>query len=505
MIFTVDEVVDATGGRVVPGSAGGRQDPDVGDTRIDRFTQDSREAAPGTLFVPLVGERDGHRFIADAVRAGACAFLTSRRGDMSDSGATPHPAGGGVGDGAVAIAVEDTQAALSALGRHARGRLGGVPVVGVTGSVGKTTTKDLIAGVLGRAMRVHASERSFNNEIGVPLTLLAAPESARAVVLELASRGVGHIRELCELARPTMGVVTTVDLVHASEFGSLSAVVRAKRELVESLPAANDGGVAFLNADVPEVAGMANSTVARVVTYGETGEKGSGAPANVTAHEVRLDDQLRAHFTLESRLGQAPGEDGVAGDSGTSVEIEVVLGARGRHAVSNALAAAAVGLTLGVPLSEVAEALAAPMLSPLRMELLRTPSGTRVINDCYNASPPSMRAALDSLAALDASPRVAVLGVMAELGDFEASEHAKIAEYAKSRGITVIAVDAPLYAAGDHPLSGIEGAPPLVEVSGINAALKELRAMDALQPSAAVLVKGSRVAGLEHLTTQLMS
>ena len=445
MRWTLDEVAAATGGRL----------HGDGSTAVDGVIQDSRDVRPGMLFVPLVAERDGHDFIADAVAAGASAYLTARERSVP---------------GAVAVRVDDTMAALAALGREARRRLGAVPVVGVTGSVGKTTTKDLLTAVLGRDRRAWSSTRSFNNEIGVPITLLSAPDDAEALVVEMGSRGPGHISALCRIARPTMGVVTTVGLSHTSELGSLEAVVSAKQELVESLPAAADGGVAFLNAGVPEVAAMAEATEARVVTFGDGGQ--------VSARSLELDDDLTPRFVLHSPNG----------------EIDVELGARGVHSVDNALAAAAVGLELGVSLAEVAGGLATPTLSPLRMEVVRTVGGARLLNDCYNANPLSMRAALHALAALPARRRIAVLGTMAELGDFEAEEHATAASLAARLGITVVAVDAPGYSVGEGSV---------IEAAGIDGALEALRDLGGLGADVAVLVKGSRVAGLERLAARL--
>ncbi len=445
MRWTLDEVAAATGGCL-------RGD---GAATIDGAIQDSRDVQPGMLFVPLVAERDGHDFIADAVAAGASAYLTAR---------------GPVGVDAAAVEVDDTLAALTALACAARRRLGSAPVVGVTGSVGKTITKDLLAAVLGRDRRVWASTRSFNNEIGVPITLLSAPDDVEALVVEMGSRGAGHIAEMCRVARPTMGVVTTVGLSHTSELGSLAAVVAAKRELVECLPAAGVGGVAFLNSGVPEVAAMAKAADVRVVTFGAGGE--------VRARNLTLDDELTPRFVLQSPAG----------------EIEVELGARGLHSVDNALAAAAVGIELGVALDDVAAGLAEPTLSPLRMEVVRTAGGARLLNDTYNANPLSMRAALRALAALPASRRIAVLGTMAELGEFEAAEHAAVGSLAGQLGIKVIAVDAPLYSSGGAAA---------VEAEGIAGALAALAGIGPLDDSSAVLVKGSRVAGLERLVEHL--
>ena len=445
--WTLAEIAAATGGRL-------RGD---GATVVDGVTQDSREVRPGMLFVPLVAERDGHDFIADAVAAGAPAYLTAR---------------GVAGGDATAVEVDDTMDALTALAGEARRRLGSVPVVGITGSVGKTTTKDLLAAVLGRDRRVWSSTRSFNNEIGVPITLLSAPDDAEALVVEMGSRGPGHIAALCRVARPAMGVITTVGLSHTSELGSLAGVVAAKRELVEGLPAAADGGVAFLNAGVPEVAAMAQGTAARVVTYGDGGE--------VHARDLTIDDELTPRFVLHSPSG----------------EVAVELGARGAHSVANALAAAAVGIELGVSLEEVASGLAEPTLSPLRMEVARTAGGARLLNDCYNANPLSMRAALHALAALPAQRRIAVLGTMAELGDFEAAEHAAIGLLAEQLGVEVIAVDASGYSSGEGTV---------IEAAGTDGALAALRDLGGVGARDAVLVKGSRVAGLERLTARLVA
>ncbi|MEM9520410.1 MAG: UDP-N-acetylmuramoyl-tripeptide--D-alanyl-D-alanine ligase [Actinomycetota bacterium] len=443
MRWVTSEVAAAVGGRLVGD-----------DVVIDRVTQDSREIDPATgswLFVPLVAERDGHDFVPAAASAGMAATFAS----------WPIDAGG-----AAVIEVDDTAAALVALGAAARDRLGDAAVIGITGSVGKTTTKDLLASILREDRSTHANVRSFNNEIGVPLTLLGAPDGTEAVVLEMGARGIGHIRMLCEIGRPTLSIVTTVGAAHTSEFGSVEAVAVGKREIVEALPAEADGGVAVLNADNPYVAAMADHTDARVVTF--------GAVADVRAVDLRIDDDLAPSFRLLSPVG----------------EIEVVLGGRGAHLVDNALAASAAALALGVRLEAVARGLGRSELSPNRMAVHATASGARVIDDSYNANPMSVAAALDALAAGDASRRVAVLGVMAELGADSASEHERMVAVARERGVEVIAVAAPQYGAG------------ATHVADIDAAL------DALGPVGsddAVLVKGSRVAGLERLAARLLA
>jgi UDP-N-acetylmuramoyl-tripeptide--D-alanyl-D-alanine ligase len=425
------ELADAVGGRL----AG----PDV---VVVGATQDSRGVTPGQLFVPIVAERDGHEFIGAALANGAAAYLTH------------GPTAGGT-----AIVVPDTTGALQAAGRLARSRLPD-RVVGVTGSVGKTSVKDLLASVLAERWVTAASLRSFNNELGVPLTLLNAPDGTEAVVVEMGARGVGHIADLCAIARPTVGVVTRVAAVHTEVFGHIDEVARAKAELVESLPAT---GTAVLNAADARVAAMEARTEARVVTFGAAGE--------VVAEDVSLDDDLQARFCLVTPWGR----------------VEVGLRVRGLHQVENALAAAAAALVVDVDLAAVASGLARAELSPWRMELATSAGGVRVLNDAYNANPTSVRAALDSLAALPARRRVAVLGVMAELGVDEQAEHAGIGAHARALGIQVLAVAAPGY--GGEDVATVEEA---------------VVALDDLSDGDAVLVKGSRVAGLERLAEILL-
>lgn len=341
------------------------------DTTIDGASIDSRSVLADQLFVPIVAERDGHDFIGKAREAGVTTYLTSREAEGSGT----------------AIVVRDTALALADLGRAARGRLAG-PVVGVTGSVGKTSTKDLLASVLATSYVTAANERSFNNELGLPLTLLGARDDTEAVVVEMGARGVGHIALLCDIARPTVGIVTRVEGVHLELFGDIESVARAKGELIEALP---DDGLAVLNNDHPLVVAMADRTSATVLRYGFTPD------ADVYADNISLDDELRGSFTLHSPWGSAA----------------VTLGARGEHQISNALAAVAAAGGIGVPVDRIAAGLGQAAISGLRMELTRTEGGVLILNDAYNANPTSMAAALDSLATLAASRRVAVLGVMA--------------------------------------------------------------------------------------------
>lgn len=303
MRFMTSRVAELTGGRLVG--------PDV---EIDGVVIDSREVAGGELFVALRAQRDGHDFIGAALEAGAGAYVT-----MSDP------------VGASAVVVDDTSTALTMLGRAARGRLPDT-VIAITGSVGKTTTKDLTAAAVGVVRRVHASVRSFNNEIGVPLTLVNAPETTEVTVLEMGSRGRGHIADLCEIAEPTIGIVTTVEAVHTELFGDLEDVAHAKAELVEALPS---DGVAILNASNAYVMAMAQRTDARVLTFGTDA-------ADVRASAVSVDAQLHPTFRLHSPWG----------------DIDVRLGVRGEHNVMNALAAAAAALVCDVGLDDIATGLA---------------------------------------------------------------------------------------------------------------------------------------------------
>ncbi len=417
------------------------------DVQIDGASIDSRSVRPGQLFVPIVAERDGHDFIKSALDGGATAYLSSR----------VDPVGG------TAIRVADTALALADLGRAVRAR---VPdrVVGITGSVGKTSTKDLLAGVLRTTYRTAASEKSFNNELGLPITLAAAADDVEAVVLEMGARGIGHIDLLCSIAKPTVGVITRVEGVHLELFGDIESVARAKGELVESLPA---DGIAVLNADHRYVAAMADRTSARVLRYGLSPD------ADVYASDIVLDDELRASFRLHTPWGST----------------EVRLGARGEHQVPNALAAAAAAGGLGVPVESMADGFLAAELSGLRMELATSSRGVTVLNDAYNANPTSMSAALRSLATLPASRRVAVLGTMAELGADSPDQHRAIALEARDLGIEVIAVAEADY--GDT-------ARHVSDVDGVSAELGDL------EDGAAVLVKGSRVAALERVAQALL-
>lgn len=440
MQFSILELAKATGGRTVGESS-----------VIDGLAIDSRLVQRGQLFVALQGDRDGHDFVASALSAGAGAALVER---VEDSFA----------DGPL-IVVEDVSAAVEQLGRLARSRLGD-QVIGVTGSLGKTTTKDLLASVLSQRFVTAASEKSFNNEIGVPITLMGAPDDTEVAVIEMGARGAGHIAYLCSIAAPTIGVVTTVEAVHTEVMGGVDAIARVKGELIEALPAT---GLAVLNSDVGVVADLAKRTDAKVITFGRTGD--------IRARDVSLDDDLVPSFVMVSPWG----------------EVSVRLGVRGAHNVMNALAAGAVGLALGVSLDELAHGLQSSANSPWRMDLIRLESEARLLNDCYNASPASTTAALRALGSMDVGGtgrRFAVLGVMAELGDRTEVEHRNVAAVANDIGVEVLAVGTDLY--------GFES------VADVDAALDVIKGWG-LRNNDALLVKGSRVAGLEKIAEALQS
>lgn len=438
MRFTTSAVAEATGGEVF-----GRE------TTVDGVTIDSRLVLPGQLFVPLVAERDGHEFIGAAVAAGAPAYLTS-----------------GPIEAATAIRVADTAVALRDLGIAARARLGD-RVVGITGSVGKTSLKDLLASVASTTYATTASIGSFNNELGVPLTLANAPDDTECTILEMGARGVGHIAELCQIGRPTVGVVTVVAGVHLEVFGTIDDVAAGKGELIEALPAT---GTAVLNADDPRVAAMAARTDATVLTFGQDA-------GEVRAVDVSLDEHLHPTFELRTPWGAAA----------------VHLAIAGRHQVVNALGAAAAGLALGVPLDQVVVGLGGARLSALRMDLVDADAGYRVLNDSYNANPTSMAAALRALDELPANRRFAVVGTMAELGADEVAEHRAIAVLAEELGIELIAVDQPWY--------GVEGDDAVATVDAAVARLQEL----GLGDGDVVLVKASRSAGLDRVASALLA
>ncbi|WP_217143150.1 UDP-N-acetylmuramoyl-tripeptide--D-alanyl-D-alanine ligase [Streptomyces sp. AC627_RSS907] len=462
--LSLAEIAEVVGGRM-------HDIPDASAQVTGPVVRDSREAGPGCLFVAFVGERvDGHDFAAAVVEAGAAAVLGSR------------PVG------VPAIVVDDVQAALGALARHVVRRLGAT-LVALTGSAGKTSTKDLIAQVLRRKAPTVFTPGSLNNEIGLPLTALTATEETRFLVLEMGARGIGHIRYLAGLTPPKVGLVLNVGSAHIGEFGGREQIAQAKGELVEALPSAEEGGTAILNADDPLVRAMASRTKAKVVLFGESDE------ADVRAENVRLTDSGQPSFSLHTPSGAS----------------DVTMRLYGEHHVSNALAAAAVAHELGMSADEIATALSeAGSLSRWRMEVTERPDGVTVVNDAYNANPESMKAALRALAAMGEASRAkggrtwAVLGKMAELGDEALAEHDAVGRLAVRLNVSK------LVAVGGREASWLqlgaynEGSwgEESVHVSDAQAAVDLLRSE--LRPGDVVLVKASRSVGLESVAAALL-
>ncbi len=477
--LTLAEVAEAVGGRLT----------DVADPAVvvhGAVVVDSRVVEAGGLFVAVPGDRvDGHGFTAAAISAGAVAALVA------------HPTG------VPAIVVPDTVAALGRLARVVLDRAqqrdrSGLRVVAVTGSSGKTSTKDLLAAVLERHDRddgrgrhdrdaTIAAPGSYNNEIGLPLTVLRVTDRTCHLLLEMGARRAGHIAALCAIAPPAVGIVLNVGSAHAGEFGGREATAGAKGELVEALPA---DGLAVLNADDPLVREMAARTAARVAMVG------TGVDADVRAVDVDLDGRGRPRFTLCTQAGRAP----------------VALQLYGEHQVGNALAVAAAALELGIPLAEVAAALSeATPRSRWRMEVRERADGVTVVNDAYNANPESVRAALRTLAAMAAGRRSwAVLGEMLELGPDSPAEHDAIGRLAVRLGVSrLVAVGA-----GARPVhlgASLEGSRDLAAGwSGESVAVPDTgAALDLLdrevRPGDVVLVKASRAAGLERVAEALLA
>lgn len=382
------EVVQATGGEVR-----GAQNPSP---RLTGVAVDSRQVRDGALFVALRGQKhDGHNFVAQAMADGASAALVERIPADCAWAMAPDA------DGPPLVLVPNTQKALEAMARFALGQHPRLDVVGITGSLGKTTTKEVVAGVLAQKRKVLKTEGNLNSEIGLPLTVLNGLRRSHDVaVLEMAMYDVGDIRLLAQLARPRIGVVTAVQPVHLERLGTIERIQQAKQELVEELP---ENGVAILNGDDPRVASMAAHTRARVVRYG------THPDADVRASDIDSQGLKGVEFVLEH------GRD----------RQHVKLPLLGGHSVHAALAAAAVALEQGFSLSEAAGALY-EVEPTLRLLIVDGINGSRIVDDSYNASPESVLAALNLLWELPGRRKIAVLGDMLELGSEEQQGHRRV-------------------------------------------------------------------------------
>lgn len=476
--LTLGSIAEVTGGRLADPSAAERVvGPDV--------VIDSRKATRGALFVAFAGDNvDGHDFIAKAGELGAAGTLCQR----VPADVPPDVAAG-------CVVVHDPAVALGRLARRVIDDHPEVAVIGITGSQGKTSTKDLLAQVLATAGPTVAPEGSFNNEIGVPLTATRVVTGTRHLVSEMGARGRHHIEYLCSLTPPRIGVVLNVGQAHVGEFGSREAIAVAKGELVEQLPA---DGWAVLNGTDRRVSAMSSRTRARVALFSGAGRPDTPADLLVWADRVEADDMDRHRFILR-----------VERPDGDTNEASVALHLVGRHHVANATAAATAALCVGLPLTQVADALtAATQRSRWRMELTERPDGVVVVNDAYNANPDSMLAACDTLARMTRRRRAArpgvrswaVLGQMFELGDVSAEEHEAVGRAVGSLQIDhliALGTDAPRMVEGARA-AGCENATVAADVA---AAVQLVRPA----PGDVVLVKASRAMGLEDVAEALVA
>lgn len=451
--FTLEELVKGSGGRLVSSPAAGE---------LRGVSIDSRTLRPGEAFVAIRGHRlDGHDFCADALGKGAGALVVTDLAAVPPSRAEP------------VILVDDTTLALQRLARFHRARFE-LPVVAITGSNGKTTTKELTAAVLSVRFRVLKSEGSLNNQWGVPLTLLRLAPEHEALVIEIGMSALGEIAALAAIAQPTIGVLTNIGPVHLEFLGSLEAVQKAKGELVRAI---GPEGTVVLNADDPLVLALAKEARGRVVTFGFE------ASAHVRARGVARDESALA-FTLVIGVSSAP----------------VSLPLAGRHNVSNALAAAAVGSLVGMAPREIAEGLgrARPALHRLTWIDAR---GVRILDDCYNANPSSVAAALETLVEEPGGRAIAVLGDMLELGEAAEAAHLEVGRLAARLGVERLYGFGPL---SRSTVSGARAAGLLTAhaVSDLETLIEEIRRD--VQPGDRILIKGSRGMKMERLLERLV-
>ena len=410
---------------------------------------DSRTLRNGQAFVALGGEADGHDYLRDAVTAGA-PFAIVQRGKSTDA--------------LTCVEVDDCDAALTAIGRHCRDRLATTldgRVIGITGSVGKTSTKDLVLAVLkSQFANAHGPEKSLNNDIGVPVTIVNAPDACDALVLEMGMRGFGEIARLCDVVHPQIGVITEVGDAHSERVGGIEGVVRAKAELFMALPPL---GVAIVNSDSVNAMKTVHSITARVMTFG------SSETAAVRWEIVSSDERgcCTVRFTA--------GDDSAVG----------FVPLPGIHMASNAASAVAVGITCGIGIAQCVEALSHVQSASQRMQWIIGRNGIRILDDSYNANPISVAAALRTVAETPAKQRYAVLGVMAEVLESEIA-HQEIAALCRQLGIELLALETDLYGTIAVSLSEIT------------------RMLDGLHSNVVVLVKGSRVAATERVVQALM-
>jgi UDP-N-acetylmuramoyl-tripeptide--D-alanyl-D-alanine ligase len=455
--FTAADILAATAGRLVEGSER---------AACSGISTDSRAIARGQCFVALRGERfDGHDFAGAALENGAAGVIVSRA-----------PEGRLAADRrAFVVVVDDTLKALGDLARVHRSRFD-LKVIGVTGSTGKTTAKDMIAAILSRRGPVAATPENYNNEVGVPLTLLSLEPHHSAAVIEVAMRGPGEVAYLASLARPTIGVITNIGVSHLERLGSPDAIADAKGELVDAVGA----GASVLNADDAYFERLSRRARGRVISFG------LGEGADFRGTEITPEPQ-RARFRLTCPTGEA----------------QILLAAPGRHQVLNSLAAAAAAIEAGATLDDVADALATFTAAHARAEVIESAGGFRVLNDCYNASPASVEAALQLLADLEGKRTVAILGDMLELGPSAPELHRAVGEEAGRMGLDM------LIAVGELARCIADGARAVMDPARVRWTSSNDEAaswaLAALRRGDVVLVKASRAMAFEHITRRLVN
>ena len=506
MRLSVAEIVEAADGELLVSNQSSEHCADVVVTGVN---WDSRVIEPGNMYVALPGERvDGHDFVDAAARAGAVCALVSHKVE------TTIPI----------ILVDDTAQALTRVSAYWRSQLGGV-VIGLTGSVGKTSTKNLVRDVLSHAYAVVATLANQNNELGVPNTLLAADADTDVVVVEMGMRGSGQIAELCGFTRPDWGIVTNVGESHIELLGSRDNIARAKAELFEALP--DGSGIAFVNAaddyadEMFEFANLDGRDVTAVL-YGGSPNRGvdgiegsfQDARPHVWADGVSFDEEGRPRFKLRARnvpvrgvvsaIGETPAGRNASQASSLSGEIEVKLELRGAHNVTNACAAAAVGLVAGMTLEQVRDALAAAQPEQGRQQVTRTDEGITVFDDSYNASPDSMRASLNTFSSMAvAGKRIAVLGDMLELGDFAQECHERVGVMAANARVDRLICVGELSRSMARAARDA-GLDPRV-ISTCDDASEALAMLEGiLEPGDAVLAKASHSIGLDQVVKGLV-
>jgi len=458
--LTADEIADCTEGILIKGQS---------DAMVHGVSIDSRARCIDSLFIPLKGKRDGHEFIPNALRAGASGFLVESkvRNKFADF-AGPQ----------FVIEVKDCLKALQNIARYYRTKLS-AKVIGITGSTGKTTTKDMLNCVLSQKFRVVSTDRNYNNEIGVPLTIFRADNKTQVLIVEMAMRGIGQIKELAEIVKPNIGVLTNIGQAHLELLGSEEQIARAKAELIESIP---ENGLVVLNADDLWTPNIATYASARTVTYGIAG-------GDIRGTEIDVDELGRASFRL---------------NTGGKVAYVVRLAVPGRHNVYNALAVSAVAIQLGLTADDIRIGLSNCRPSSMRMEIFSTGDNVIILNDTYNANPTSMQAALSTLKDIPTQGRhIAVLGDMLELGKISGEAHRQIGEIVASLGINIlvsVGVESQIMAE-----SAIKsGMNPKMVITCKDAETAAHLLKQLVMPGDVVLAKASRGIGLEVVVKALV-